>query len=54
VFARLDSVIVDSNSTYGMDVWCLFLFFFFFCDVLCLGRGLVTARSLVQGVLPIV
>jgi hypothetical protein len=34
-----------------MDVWCVCAFFFV-CVVLCLGRGLATSWSPVQGVLP--
>jgi hypothetical protein len=34
-----------------MDVWCVYAFFCV-CVVLCLGSGLVTGQSLVQGVLP--
>jgi hypothetical protein len=33
-----------------MDVWCMCLFCV--CVVLCLGRGLATSWSPVQGVLP--
>jgi hypothetical protein len=32
----------------------VYMFLFYFCAVLCLGRGLATSWSLVQGVLPIV
>jgi hypothetical protein len=34
-----------------MDVWCVYMFFCV-CVVLCLGIGLATGQSLVQGVLP--
>jgi hypothetical protein len=40
-FARSDAGIVGSNSTQGMDVWCMCLFCV--CVVLCLGRGLATS-----------
>jgi hypothetical protein len=53
VFARSDVVIMDSNRTQGMDVWCVHVFFCV-CVVLYLGRVLATSWSLVQGVLPIV
>jgi hypothetical protein len=46
VFARSDAGIVGLNPTLGMDVLCVYSF------ILCLGRGLVTGWSLVQGVLP--
>jgi hypothetical protein len=49
VFARSDAGIVDSNPTQGMDV-CVRLFCV--CIVLCVGSGLATGWSLVQGVLP--
>jgi hypothetical protein len=49
VVARSDAGIVDSNPTQGMEV-CLRLFYV--CVVLCLGSGLATGWSLVQGVLP--
>jgi hypothetical protein len=51
VFARSEAGIVGSNPTQGMDVWCVCTFFCE-CVVLCLGRGLATSWSLVQGVLP--
>jgi hypothetical protein len=51
VFARSETWIVGSNPTQGMDVWC-FCAFFCVCVVLCLGRGLATGWSPVQGVLP--
>jgi hypothetical protein len=44
VFARSDAVIVDSDPTQVMDVWCVYVF------ILCLGRGLSTGWSVVQGV----
>jgi hypothetical protein len=49
VFARSDAGIVDLNPTQGMDV-CVRLFCV--CVILCLGSGLATGWSLVQGVLP--
>jgi hypothetical protein len=49
VFARSESGIVGSNHTQGMDV-CVHLFCF--CVVQCLGSGLSTVWSLVQGALP--
>jgi hypothetical protein len=39
VFARSEAGIVDSNTTQGIDVWCVNAFFCV-CVVLCLGRGL--------------
>jgi hypothetical protein len=48
VFARSDTGIVGSNPTQGMAV-CVRLFCV--CVVLCLGSGLATGWSLVQGVL---
>jgi hypothetical protein len=51
VFARSEAEIVVSNPTQGMDVWCVCAFFCV-CVVLCLGRGLATSWSPVQGVLP--
>jgi hypothetical protein len=51
VFARSNAEIVGSNSTRGMDV-CVRLFCV--CVVLCIGSGLVTDWSPVQGVLPTV
>jgi hypothetical protein len=47
-FARSDAGIVGSNLTPGMDVWCVYAF------ILCLGSGLATGWSLVQGALPYV
>jgi hypothetical protein len=49
-FARSETVIVDSNPTQGMDVWCVRAFFCV-CAVLCLGWGLATSWSPIQGVL---
>jgi hypothetical protein len=51
VFACSEAGIVGSNPTQGMDVWCV-CSFFCVCVVLCLGRGLATSWSPVQGVLP--
>jgi hypothetical protein len=51
VFARSEAGIVGSNTTQGMDVWYVCAFFCV-CVVLCLGRGLATSLSPVQGVLP--
>jgi hypothetical protein len=51
VFARSEAVIVGSNPTQGMDVWCVWAFFCV-CVVLCSGSGLATSWSPVQGVLP--
>jgi hypothetical protein len=53
VFVRSEAMIVVSNPTQGMDVWCMYAFFCV-CVVLCLGRGLAMGQSLVQGVLPCV
>jgi hypothetical protein len=48
VFAGSNAGIVGSNPTQGMDVsLCLF----YVCVVLCVGSGLVTGWSLIQGVL---
>jgi hypothetical protein len=49
VFARLDAVIVGLNPTWGMEV-CVLLFCVYV--VRCVGRGLATGWSPVQGVLP--
>jgi hypothetical protein len=49
VFACSNAGIVSSNPTPGMDV-CILLFCV--CVVLCVGRGLATGWSRVQGVLP--
>jgi hypothetical protein len=51
VFARSEAVIVGSILTQGMNVWCVYAFLCV-CVVLCLGSGLATGQSLVQGVLP--
>jgi hypothetical protein len=51
VFARSNAGVVGSNPTQGMNV-CLRLFCV--CVALCVGRGLATGWSLVQGDLPIV
>jgi hypothetical protein len=48
IFARSNAAIVGSNPTQGMDV-CVRLFCV--CVVLCVGNGLATGWSLVQGVL---
>jgi hypothetical protein len=48
VFARLNTGVVRSNPTRGMDI-CLRLFCV--CVVLCVGSGLATGWSPVQGVL---
>jgi hypothetical protein len=45
VFARSNTGIVDSNPTRGMDV---------FVRLFCVSRGLASAWSPVQGVLPTV
>jgi hypothetical protein len=49
VFARSNVGIVDSNPTQGMDV-CVCVYTV--CVVLCVGSGIATGSSLVQGVLP--
>jgi hypothetical protein len=51
VFARSNAGIVGSNPTQRMDV-CVRLFCV--CVILCVGSGLATGLSLVQGVLPTV
>jgi hypothetical protein len=51
VFARSKAGIVCSNPTQGMDV-CLRLFCV--CAVVCVGSGLASGWSPVQGVLPTV
>jgi hypothetical protein len=51
VFARSNTGIAGSNPTRGMDV-CVRLFRI--CVVLCVGSGLATGWSPVQGVLPTV
>jgi hypothetical protein len=48
VFARSNTGIVGSNLTSGMDVYVRL---FCVCVVLCIGRGLTTGCSPVQGVL---
>jgi hypothetical protein len=50
-FTRSNTGVVGSNSTRGMDV-CVRLFCI--CAVLCVGSGLATGCSPVQGVLPTV
>jgi hypothetical protein len=52
VFARSNTGIVGSNPTQGVDVCIVRLFCV--CVVLCVGRGLATGWSTVQGVLPTV
>jgi hypothetical protein len=47
IFARSNTGVVGSNPTLGMDV-CVRLFLV--CAVLCVGSGLATGWSLVQGV----
>jgi hypothetical protein len=50
VFARSNTGIVSTNPTQGMDVCVLF-----FCVyILCVGSGLATGWSPIQGVLPTV
>jgi hypothetical protein len=49
VFARSNAGIVGSNPTQGMDVYERL---FCFCFVLCVGIGLATGWSPVQGILP--
>jgi hypothetical protein len=51
LFARSNTGIVDSNPTQGMDV-CVRLLHA--CVVLCVGSGLASGWSPVQGVLPTV
>jgi hypothetical protein len=51
VFVRSNAGIVGSNPTQGMDV-CVSLFYVYV--VLCVGSGLATGWSPVQGVLPTV
>jgi hypothetical protein len=48
VFSRWNTGVVSSNTTQGMDV-CVGLFCVY---VLCVGNGLSTGLSPVQGVLP--
>jgi hypothetical protein len=50
IFDRLEAVTANSNPALGMDVWCVSRVFCV-CIVLCLGRGLATSWSPVQGVL---
>jgi hypothetical protein len=52
VFTRSNAGIVDSNLTQAMDVCTVCLFCV--CVALCVGRGLATGWSPVQGVLPTV
>jgi hypothetical protein len=52
VFARSNAGIVGSNPAQGMDVCSVCLFCV--CVVLCVGSGLVTGWSAVQGVIPTV
>jgi hypothetical protein len=51
VFARSNTGIVGSNPTLCTDV---FVRLFRLCVVLCVGSGLATGWSLVQGILPTV
>jgi hypothetical protein len=51
VFARSNTGVVGSNPTQGMDV-CVRLFCVYV--VLCIGRGLATGLSPVEGDLPFV
>jgi hypothetical protein len=51
VFARSNAGIMCSNPTRGMGI-CVCLFCI--CTALCVGSGLATDRSPVQGVLPAV
>jgi hypothetical protein len=51
VFARSNTGIMGSNPTQGMDA-CVCVYSV--CVVLCVGRGLATGSSPVQGVLPTV
>jgi hypothetical protein len=41
---------MGSNPTQGMDVWRVCVYSV--CVVLCVGSGLATGSSLVQGALP--
>jgi hypothetical protein len=52
VFARSNAGIMGSNPTQGTDVYILCLFSV--CIVLCVGSGLATGWSPVQGILPTV
>jgi hypothetical protein len=49
VVARSNSGVVSSNSARGMDVYVRL---FCVCVVVCVGTGLATDWSRVQGVLP--
>jgi hypothetical protein len=51
VFTLSTSGIVGSNPTQAMDTYVRL---YYVCIVLCVGSGLWTGWSLVQGVLPIV
>jgi hypothetical protein len=51
VFARSNAGIVGSNPAQGMDVSVRL---FYVCVVLCVGSGLATGWSLVQGAIPTV
>jgi hypothetical protein len=51
VCTRLEAGFMGPNLTQGMDVWYVYVFILCLCVVLCLGRGLATSQSLVQGVL---
>jgi hypothetical protein len=51
VFSRLNTGVVGSNRTRGMDVYVRL---FCVCVVLCVGRFFATGCSPIQGVLPIV
>jgi hypothetical protein len=48
IFYRLEAGIVCWNPAQGMNVWYVFICFYV---LLCLGRGLATSWSPVQGVL---
>jgi hypothetical protein len=50
VSARLDAGIVGSNPIKDINIWCVCVRLCCVCVVLCLGSGLETGRSLVQGV----
>jgi hypothetical protein len=52
VFARSNAMIVGSNPTQGMEVCVVYIYSV--CLVMCVGRGLETGWSPVQGVLPTV
>jgi hypothetical protein len=51
VFARSEAGIVGSNPTQDLNVCYEYVFILCLC-YLCLGRGLATSRSIVQGILP--